>query len=193
MHRVVAKAGDEEADDARLPGELSHDAKRHVRVTEGQEREELDPRLLRAEPLGEPPVVGVGDLRLALGQGAHSEREQGRREDHLGVDAHRVHRSSAKDDVAVHAVVVHLLVLAALVGNPAEHVLEAVAGGERGVHVLRRTAPRHATLEMRAHHGILDVLPDLVPRRGRLPVRVDVDDEVVIEPSLFCLNPRVVQ
>ena len=122
-----------------------------------------------------------------------AQEQQGCREHHHVVDAERIHGAAGERHVAVDAGVLDLLAQAVLMRDAAAHAL--IAQAEIAVHAVGRSADAVAVEVQRviAHHRILDVLHHLVPRHGLDMVRVDVDDEPVLQLAPAGGEPGVLE
>ena len=138
---------------------------------------------LRHHLLGEPTVVGPAQLDLHFGLRMQADIEHAGRKQAGIIDAHRVHPAVAELHVA-HLAFVGLLAAAQRIArHPPAHVL--IAGRDRhDAGPLPRAAPHMTSC---AQHVVLHERQELVVMLVLVMVRVDIDDQNVVEPALVRL------
>ena len=186
-------ARDEEADHAGLAGELVDRAQARLGAAERQRQHRLDARLVREDAAGEPAVVGEDELRLDLRRRMQPDLQHRLREHDLHVDPHRVDGAAHQREVAMLAVRgVDVFSELDLVRDASVHVLERQARRMVAERDVARVRPlRRHRLAVAPQHRILDVIEHLGPRVELDVVRVDVDDEVVVELVALDVAPGV--
>ena len=188
MHRLVAGAGDAEADHALLVAEFLDGPLGLLRRVERQIDQRFDPVVAGQDPVDQPAVIGVAEPHLHFRLRMHAEKQHRRREHHHVVDAERIHRPARQGDVAMDVGFLDDFALAVLMRDASADRL--IAQSEIAVEPVRRRADPLGLKSHRvvANHGILDIGDDLLPGHGLDVMGVDVADEPVLQtaPDAHC-------
>ena len=197
VDRHVTHARHGEADHAGMIAELVDHPLAGIGIAEWQEAVRLQPRVAWQHLLRHEARVGKREVYLDVRARMRADVQQRIRKQDHAVDAERVHGAAQRHDIGVHGLVVDLVAWGEVRMNDAaaSALRELVAVG---MQQHRPEAGVRCALEaigLGLQDRVFDVIDDLVPRAGLEVMRVEVDDEVIVELSsiavLGCVPQRL--
>ena len=183
IDRRVAHGRDHEAADMLAIAERFDLAQRCFGIAERQAQHREEALVgMRQHILGEPAIVGPAQFDLDLLLRMHADGEHAGREQAGVIDAHGVHPAVAELHVAQLAVLGLLRAAQRIAGDAAADILEADVLDHEVVaalaHALHAELPDHVVFHIRKELSEVLVL---------VMVRIDVDDQHIVELALVCL------
>ena len=175
--RLVAGGGDGEAHHARRVGEALDRLHAGIGIVERQIEQRLLALVLRQDLLDQPAIVGVAERHFDIDLRVHAERKHRRREHHHVIDAHRIHGALAELHLTMkpgRRRLGQFLLVHDAAGNVLVERTIGVQQAGRGAAVAERFGDV-------AQHVVVDAVGHFRPERRFVDVRVDVDDQPILE------------